>query len=80
VRHLRDDLLGLPGGVVAQIAAVPWSLTMKLCWNEVTGPVSRGTTVDTSALGCQDGRAMTARPPGECSAPTTKSVWPPNPE
>src|ERR1700761_7383131 len=53
---------------------------MKLCWNEVTGPSILGTTVDTSALGCQDGSAMIACPPGECSAPTTKSVCPPNPE
>ena len=42
--------------------------------------VSLGTTVDTSALGCQEGSAMIARPPAECSAPTTKSVCPPNPE
>ena len=53
---------------------------MKLCWKDVTGPASRGTTVDTLALGCQEGRAMTARPPGECNAPTTKSSWPPKPE
>ena len=53
---------------------------MKLCWNDVTGPSSLGTTVDTPAFGCHDGSAMTARPPGECSAPTTKSVWPPKPE
>ena len=63
-----------------QIAAVPCSLTKKLCWKDVTGPASRGTTVDTSAFGCQEGSAMIARPPGECSAPTTKSVWPPKPE
>ena len=36
--------------------------------------------MDTSAFGCHDGSAITARPPGECSAPTTKSVCPPNPE
>ncbi len=59
---------------------MPWSLTMKLCWKDVTGPASLGTTVDTSALGCHDGSAMMASPPGECSAPTTKSVCPPKPE
>src|ERR1700722_8266798 len=53
---------------------------MKLCWKDVTGPSSLGTTVDTSALGCHDASAMTAWPPGECSAPTTKSVCPPIPE
>ena len=36
--------------------------------------------MDTSAFGCHDGSAMIAIPPRECSAPTTKSVCPPNPE
>ena len=69
-----------PGASWPQITAAPCSLTMKLCWKDVTGPSILGTTVDTSALGCQDGSAMIACPPGECSAPTTKSVCPPNPE
>jgi hypothetical protein len=59
---------------------VPCSLTMKLCWKEVTGPASLGGAVDTSAFGCQEGSAMIAWPPGECSAPTTKPVCPPKPD
>lgn len=43
------------------MAAAPWSLMMKLCWKEVTEPVSCGTTVDTSAFGCQLGSAMIAQ-------------------
>ena len=57
--------LACPGASWPQITAAPCSLTMKLCWKDVTGPSIRGTTADTSALGCQDGSAMIACPPGE---------------
>jgi hypothetical protein len=49
------------------------------CWKLVAGASSSGTTVETPALGCTDGSAITARPPLECRAPTMKSVWPPKP-
>ena len=39
-----------------------------------------GITFEESDLSCQDRRATTAWPPGEWSAPETKSGWPPNPE
>ena len=60
MRDLADDLLRLLGRVVAPDNRRPCSLTMRLCWKDVIGPVSLGTTVDASALGCQDGSAMIA--------------------
>ena len=44
------------------------------------GTVSTGTMFDVLLLSCHERRAMTACPPFECKAPTTKSGWPPNPE
>ena len=55
-------------------------MTTAVCWKDVTGAVSSGTIVEQRALGCHERRAITACPPGECSAPETKSLWPPNPE
>ena len=56
------------------------SVTTAVGWNEVTGSSTMGTIVEQSARGCHDRSAITAWPPRECSAPTMKSVWPPNPE
>ena len=55
-------------------------MTTALIWNDVTGSSTMATTVEQSALGCQERRAITAWPPGLCMAPTMKSVWPPKPE
>ena len=38
------------------------------------GRVAYGSQVETSAFGCQERNAMIACPPGECSAPTMKSI------
>ena len=60
--------------------AMPFSVAMALIWCEVIGEAIFGTTVETPAFGCRLRRAMIASPPGECRAPTRKSVEPPVPE
>ena len=61
-------------------AAVLGDVTIAVCWNEVAGAGSWPTIADEAVFACQEGSAMIARPPGECGAPTTKSLWPPKPE
>ena len=44
------------------------------------GSIQAGHIVEVSLRSCQEPSAITACPPGECRAPSTKSGWPPKPE
>ncbi len=58
IGHVLDDAVGLPVPERPKSWAQPWSLTIAVCWNEVTGSVRMGTTAELSETGALAGHRV----------------------